>query len=74
MNSKACMGGFCLMREDCRLYHHPAPSHVDDRLCEPNQLDAFEPIRIFRQPSAWERSAAESTPPVAPATPATPAL
>lgn len=54
--SAACMGGWaCPKREHCRLHVQQDRTHVAERLCEPGQFDAYEPIRVRRKAGTWER-------------------
>ena len=52
MATPACMGGMCVVRERCEHYHQVCGrGHPIERLCELGKRDAFEPIRIERQPA-----------------------
>lgn len=55
MNHIACMGGWCIWRDRCRLHQNTAAPVVAERLCEPGTNDSYEPVRIVRQPGSWER-------------------
>lgn len=44
----SCMGGFCSLRDACK-HHLAADRRIPvDRMCEPKQSDAFEPIYLVR--------------------------
>jgi len=49
------MGGWCRKRESCRLYQNNKAPIVHDRLCDPGETDAYEPIRFIRSAGTWER-------------------
>lgn len=40
----SCMGGFCSCRDRCKHHQQEDRSHPIERLCEPKQHDAFEPV------------------------------
>lgn len=42
-HQRACMGGWCAIRERCTRY--TAPGHAVERLCEPKQHNAFRPLK-----------------------------
>ena len=52
----ACMGGWCRKRDKCALYVAQSPA-ILERLCEPGQLDSFEPLKVLRGVGEWERKA-----------------
>lgn len=54
MTGVSCMGGYCPRRDQCRLYWADG-RYIAERLCEAGASDAFEPIRVVRQPGTWER-------------------
>lgn len=49
----ACMGGFCIRRDEC-FYYHSGGDVVMERLCEPNKTDSFLHLRACTEnlPSA----------------------
>ena len=44
MSRISCMGGFCPIRDRCRHHVTEDRSLPIERLCEPRQHDAFEPM------------------------------
>jgi hypothetical protein len=40
----ACMGGWCAVRDRCTYYQAQDRRYPIERLCEPKQHDAFEPV------------------------------
>jgi hypothetical protein len=56
---KACLGGFCQIRESCQHYNAEGWARVnakDGRLCEPGQDGEAVAIRRFRPIGSWERT------------------
>ena len=54
----ACMGGWCLQRDTCRLYHAERAAVVSERLCTTGTTDSYEPVRVVRPVGTWERGGA----------------
>lgn len=56
---KACMGGWCRIRERCHHYAAAAPNvEPADRLCVPGH-DGFgqeQAIRFYRPSGTWEKA------------------
>lgn len=52
---RACMGGWCLIREICPHYSAEGDPEPADRLCVPEQdgIGKEFPIRITRMASSW---------------------
>lgn len=50
----ACMGGWCPMRESCRLYHAGSEGRPSERLCPPGERSAWLPLSVARRDIAGE--------------------
>jgi hypothetical protein len=51
---KACMGGFCGLRESCRHYTTDDRRDPAERLCEPGQDGEAIEVRRFKPIGSWE--------------------
>ena len=58
-SSRACMGGWCGLRDECERHTTDDRARAVERLCEPGMDGILEdaPIRFHRPPGAWEDSA-----------------
>ncbi len=45
MTARACMGGWCAVRENCKYFHVNSPARLSpvERLCEPKTHSFFHP-------------------------------
>lgn len=44
----ACMGGWCVRRDQCQHYHQDNRAEPAERLCEPKQYGAFMAINLHK--------------------------
>jgi hypothetical protein len=55
----SCMGGWnCPRRDNCARYHAEDRSIPTERLCEPGQSDAWQPLTKAEKPTQPETEAA----------------